>query len=182
TFTLKYTVDNAITLQRDTAELYWQWIGDEWEQSQSNIHVTVNLPAGIPDQDIQAWAHGPTTGTVSIPSAKEVTFQLAELPKLTFFEGRILVPKDTFSAKAGAPGSMTQAQIKKQEDQYIQDTIARAQQQRRIALFFGGANILFIVAMIGFFLKSFVDFWQHHKEKSLPKINQSGTLWEPPSE
>ena len=34
TFTVSYIVDNAITLHENVAELYWQFIGDEWEISQ----------------------------------------------------------------------------------------------------------------------------------------------------
>ena len=180
TFTLYYTVENAITLQQDVAELYWQWIGDEWDHAQSNISVDVTLPAGIPDDQVQAWAHGPSTGRVSIPTADNVLFTLDRLPKETFFEGRIITPKTTFTA--GAPGALTKAQITRQENDYIRDTIARIKQQQQIAIAFGGANILFIIFTLGFFFKSFFDFWKNHKEAPLPKVNHTGTLWEPPSE
>lgn len=182
TFTLKYTVDNAITLQRDIAELYWQWVGDEWDHSQENIRVTLRMPNGIGDQDIKAWAHGPAAGRVSIPDAQTVVFQLNRLPEETFFEGRVIAPMSVFNAKAGAPGGSSKMQIERQEQRYIDDTVARVRQQQQIAVFFGGANVVFMIAMLGFFGKSFIDFWKHHKERPLPKVTISGTLWEPPSD
>ena len=182
TFTLKYTVDNAITIQRDIAELYWQWVGDEWDHAQYNVNISLLLPNGIANSDIQAWAHGPTSGRVSIPSAEKVVFQLNKLPIETFFEGRVLLPAAIFTTGAGAPGGSTKALITKQENRYIQDTIAKVAQERQIAIFFGGANVAFMAAMIIFFVKSFIEFWKHHKERPLPKVSISGTLWDPPSE
>jgi uncharacterized membrane protein len=65
TFRLSYVVENATTLHQDVAELYWKIIGNDWEVNQANIDAALTLPNGIPDNEIQAWAHGPN-GTVSI--------------------------------------------------------------------------------------------------------------------
>ena len=55
TFRLSYRVDNAVTLQKDVAEVYWQFVGKEWEISQSNINVTVKLPEFVDGSQIKAW-------------------------------------------------------------------------------------------------------------------------------
>ncbi|MCC6710990.1 MAG: DUF2207 domain-containing protein, partial [Candidatus Pacebacteria bacterium] len=57
-FKLNYLVDNAVTLHEDVAELYWQFVGSEWEVAQKNITVDLNLPDGISGDDIEAWGHG----------------------------------------------------------------------------------------------------------------------------
>ncbi len=179
-FTLKYTVNNAVTLHRDIAELYWQWIGDQWEVPQKNITVNLQLPPGIPGSDIQAWAHGPSEGIVSILSTQQVSFRLPYLSSGDFFEGRVIFPKNIFTS--GAVGSSTKEVIQRQENQFIQETQNKLNTQRKIAFIFGGFNFIFTLGMVIFFGKTVIDFWRGHKEKPLPKINQSNTLWEPPSD
>lgn len=43
TFTVNYLVDNAITLHSDIAELYWQFVGKEWDLSQRNVFVNIEM-------------------------------------------------------------------------------------------------------------------------------------------
>ena len=58
-FILKYQIDNAITLHQDTAEFYWQLVGDEWELAQDKVTAQVKPPPSTNPDSIQAWAHGP---------------------------------------------------------------------------------------------------------------------------
>jgi len=71
-FKLSYRVDNAVTLHQDIAEIYWKWIGGDWELSQNNVNVKVDLPKNIDGKEIQAWGHGPLAGVVSIGSNPSV--------------------------------------------------------------------------------------------------------------
>jgi uncharacterized membrane protein len=59
TFTLSYTVDNAITRHPDVSELYWQWVGDEWEINQSQVSVNLETPPGLGIQTLQL-GYGPS--------------------------------------------------------------------------------------------------------------------------
>ena len=46
-FELNYVVKDAIQAYSDVGELYWQFVGDQWEESSSNVSLTVMLP--VPD-------------------------------------------------------------------------------------------------------------------------------------
>ena len=116
-FQLKYTVTNAVTLQSDADELYWQLIGSAWEIGEQNITASIHLPSGIPDDQIKAWAHGPLSGRVSIPTADLIAFSVPSVPAGQFFEARILLPSATFTG--GARGTFTQTQIIGQENNFI---------------------------------------------------------------
>jgi uncharacterized membrane protein len=47
---------------------------------------------------VRAWAHGPLNGTVKIVSGSRVQFDVSSLPRRTFWEGRITMPAEAFSA------------------------------------------------------------------------------------
>src|SRR3989339_325169 len=107
TFVLKYKVKNAITLHTDTAELYWKFIGDDWEISQGRTEIFVGMPSGISANDVQAFAHGPLNGTVSIsnqPSGPQTVRLFApSISSKQFFEARILFPSQ--GVLGGAKGT-----------------------------------------------------------------------------
>jgi len=94
TFILEYTVVDAVLVHNDAAELYYQFIGDEWDYPSAETLVTLNLPPGAAADDIRAWGHGPLHGKVTIVSPREVKWQAAPLPALTFLEGRVIFPPE----------------------------------------------------------------------------------------
>ncbi|MCC7571278.1 DUF2207 domain-containing protein, partial [Candidatus Micrarchaeota archaeon] len=124
-FQLSYLVPNAVTFQEDVAEVYWQFVGDEWDRSQGPISVKVNLPEGTNLEQTQAWLHGPLDGQVSIAEEPEIFFEVGKLQPGTYFEGRVTLPLDVFTAQAideGAQGSLTLEDIKQQEQGFIRQT------------------------------------------------------------
>jgi len=179
TFTLKYKVENVVTLQTDTAEIYWQSIGNETSKSQSNIMVKYFLPNGVDGTQIKAYGHGPLNGIVSIPSSKEVDFSSKKLPLKTYFENRILLPKNVFTG--GLIGTKNLSQIIAEEDAFIAKT--KAEQDAKKAKDLKFATILFLVLIVQFvfFIKKILDFNRYSKDKKIPKSGLSGRFWEPPS-
>jgi uncharacterized membrane protein len=55
TFTLSYTVQNALTNQEDISEFYWQLIGDKWAKGVDNVSAKVVLPYPAPSNQVWAW-------------------------------------------------------------------------------------------------------------------------------
>lgn len=92
TFVLKYKVLNAVKAYSDVAELYYQFVGDEWEKPVQKVLVSLRLPAGAQKEEIRAWGHGPLHGDVQIENAQQVTWNIAPLPGRTFLEGRVAFP------------------------------------------------------------------------------------------
>ncbi len=180
TFTLKYKVQDVVTLQTDTAEIYWQSIGNETSKSQKNITVRYILPNGIDGAKIKAYGHGPLNGVVSIPSNKEVVFTSPRLPAKTFFENRILLPKDIFTG--GLIGKQTLNQIIAEEKSFIAKTKAEQQTKKQKDIKFASILLLILLIQLIFFIKKIIDFNRYSKDKKIPKCNLSGRFWEPPSD
>ncbi len=111
-FTLSYTMTGAVKVHDDVAELYIQYVGDEWDQQTQRVLVRQHLPAGASAEDIRAWGHGPLHGEVNIVDGETVEFQVRPLPANTMLEGRITfppelvpaAPDDIRTGRAGLPG------------------------------------------------------------------------------
>ncbi len=92
TFTLEYRVLNAVQIHRDVAELYYQFVGDEWEVPVDDVVVQLQLPSGAEQEELRAWGHGPLHGEVEIIDAETVRWHIAPLPARQMLEGRVTFP------------------------------------------------------------------------------------------
>lgn len=72
---VSYMIEGAVMAWPDTAELYWQFIGSEWEEDAENVYLDVTFAgaAGLTSEvgtDTmrmpRAWGHGPLDGEVAI--------------------------------------------------------------------------------------------------------------------
>ncbi len=102
TFTISYRVANAVRVHDDVAELYHQFVGDQWEKPVGRVTVLLQLPDGSEVDDLRAWGHGPLHGEVTITDGSSVQWDVAPLPAETYLEGRVtfpptLVPEATFT-------------------------------------------------------------------------------------
>ena len=103
-FTVEYVARGAAKRWSDTAELYWQFVGEDVAVESRDVSVTVHLPQGVTSDQVRAWAHGPLWGTVTIAPDASVVMKVDPLPAHTFVEGRILFPA---AALSKAPASTT---------------------------------------------------------------------------
>jgi len=179
-FHLKYRIDNAVTLHTDTAEIYWQIIGDRWTVAQNNIRAEFDLPKGIGDDQIKAWAHGPTRGRVSIPTNEKVVYDLDKLEEKTFFEARILLPKEIFSG--GIKGTLSREIIEEEERRFIEETIRKMRMMEILGIILSLLSAGITMAAVIKFARQAVLFWRFSKDEGLPKISLSERWWEPPSD
>ena len=110
TFTISYTVENAVLVHQDVAELYYQFIGGEWDEPTDHARVVLTLPEGATDEELRVWGHGPLQGFVSKEGTNRVVWEVKDLPRRTFLEGRVVFPVKlvpeaaNFSGREGFPG------------------------------------------------------------------------------
>ena len=179
TFLLSYTVTNAATRGQDIDEVYWQMVGSEWDIPELQVLVNFHLPDGIDGQAIQAWAHG-AEGRVTIVSSSLVHYNAPSVVPGKFFEARILLPSGTFTG--GAVGTLTRQDILDQENEFIARTIRENRSSSLVLILLLAVVVATILVNIVFTLSQIVLFFKHGKDSREPKVNLSGTLWEPPSD
>lgn len=118
TFTISYTVTAAAVRHADSAELYWQWVGDGWEVPTRALVADVDLPGEAPlvvGDDLSIWAHGPLDGTVEQVGPRTIRTSVADVPAATFVELRALFPAEDL-ADAPDDGRTVRAAIVAEED------------------------------------------------------------------
>ncbi|MBW6463513.1 MAG: DUF2207 domain-containing protein [Firmicutes bacterium] len=147
TFTLEYIARDAVVVHSDVAELYYKFIGDEWEFPASSAFVTLGLPEGAKQDEIMAWGHGPQHGEVALESPKLVSWWVAPLPANTYLEGRVVFPatlvpgSNRFSGKEALPGILREEQ-RWAAQANISRLIRKYQIYISLSLLFGVALIL----------------------------------------
>lgn len=148
-FTYQYVLNNAVINWKDTAELNFKVIGDGWETELNNIKVTIKLP-GQDVSDLQAWSHGPLTGTTKVDKKSgQVTLSLAELPAKNFVESHILFPVALTPENTNVRNEKHKAEVQKQEKQLALEANRKRKVQERKDRLWAGA--MFVVICVGSF-------------------------------
>lgn len=129
TFTLHYRVPAAAKRWADTAEMYWQFIGDQSSVGVQDVSIHVTLPSGVTKDEVKAWAHGPLNGTVAIEPDGSVTLAVSNLPPQTFVEARILFPASALT-KASASTEARVGTVMAEEKQWADQANAQREQAR----------------------------------------------------
>ena len=129
-FTIEYVARKAARRWSDTAELYWQFIGEDVAVESRDVSVSVHLPRGVTSDQVRAWAHGPLWGEVTIQPDASVVMKVDPLPANTFVEGRILFPAAALSAAPESSRPRLAAVLA--EEQRLADEANRARTWARL--------------------------------------------------
>lgn len=96
TYELTYRLTGAVMAWADTAELYWQFVGPDWQVDSTDVTLDVQLPASGPftvGDNLRAWGHGPYNATVELDDATAaVTYRVPRVASGSFAEARIAFP------------------------------------------------------------------------------------------
>ena len=71
-FCMEYTIEDAVVVHNDIAELYWNLMGNNYREEIEDFQAKVHLPGE--DNDLRVWTHGPLTGVNKILDNKTVMF------------------------------------------------------------------------------------------------------------
>lgn len=100
TYEISYTVKDAIGKYNDMAELYWQFVGEDFEVDANKITGTITLPESAEkEEDIKVWGHTEDlNGEIYVTGKNEVKFQLEDFDAGKYVEVRVLFPTDMISS------------------------------------------------------------------------------------
>ena len=101
TFEITYTVKNAVRLYNDTAELYWQFVGSDFELSIDNAVCTVTMPENAISPNNKIYGHLERSGAgetnAQFNDAGTAIFRVKDLPAKTYAELRLLMDREGFN-------------------------------------------------------------------------------------
>lgn len=95
-YTISYQVQDAIAKYNDYAELYWQFVGEDFEISAKNITGTILLPSNAKSKDeIKVWGHTEDlNGEIYATDTDRIEFNINQFRAGRYVEVRTLFPTE----------------------------------------------------------------------------------------
>ena len=176
--TLRYTVLNAVQVYSDTAELYWQFVGEGWAEDSENVSLTLNLPVPanekiVKGETLSAWGHGPLDATVRIDDATgQITCDVPHLTAGSYAEIRVGCDPEWFAgvlqSDSNAHFDQNRLDSIKNEEQSYAD---QANQERATML------ISLIVAIVACLAACIWALWSFNRYGKELKPNFTDKYW-----
>ncbi len=90
-FYMEYRVKNAVVLHNDVAELYWNLLGDSYEENITDFQAVVHLPGE--DSDFRTWLHGPLYGKIEHVDSRSAKATFSNLDAYESISVRLMFNK-----------------------------------------------------------------------------------------
>lgn len=99
-YEISYTVKDAITKYEDFSELYWQFVGEDFEINSKKIKGTIYLPSNVSSKDdIKVWGHTQDlNGTIYVTDLNKIEFELDNFRSGRYVEIRTLFPTELITS------------------------------------------------------------------------------------
>ena len=96
TYKISYTVEDAISKHSDYAQLYWQFVGSDFEVNAKTITGTIKLPSYSNNiEDIKVWGHTEgLNGEIYATDLNQIDFTVNNFNAGRFVEIRTLFPTE----------------------------------------------------------------------------------------
>lgn len=91
TITYEYLLKNVGVRYKDTSEIYWNFIGDEWDTKISNLTINIKLPQESINGTTYVFGHGSDNGTFT-KSGNNISLYAKDLKANQALDVRILFP------------------------------------------------------------------------------------------
>ena len=91
-----YILSNVAVRYNDIAELYWNFIGDEWDCGIENLTINITLPELASRSTSYVYGHGSDNGSFT-KSANKITLYARNLNAYQALDARILFKKEAIS-------------------------------------------------------------------------------------
>lgn len=147
-YEISYTVKDAITKYEDFAELYWQFVGKDFEISANKITGTIYLPSNVSNkEDIKVWGHTEgLNGTIYATGLNKIEFELNNFRSGRYVEIRTLFPSDLITSSGRIKNKEILQTAIKEETKWADQANARRKRNEIISTLL--PMILFAICVI----------------------------------
>lgn len=153
TYKISYTVEDAVSKYSDYAELYWQFVGEDFEINADTITGTIILPENVTNiEDIKVWGHTEgLNGEIYATDLNRIEFKIDNFNAGRFVEVRTLFPTQMIMSATRGENRTILDDVTREETTWANE--ANARRTRRT--FFKTAvtvitNIILILVSIKF--------------------------------
>lgn len=132
-YLIRYTVEDVIKKYNDCAELYWQFVGSEFEISADSITGIIKLPNKVSDKDeLKVWGHTEyLNGEIYVTDLDIVEFNVNKYKSGNFVEVRIAMPTYVMSKLENTSNINKIDSIIEQETEWANEANARRDRRNK---------------------------------------------------
>lgn len=133
-YKISYTVLDAVAKHNDCAELYWQFVGEDFEIDAENVTGTITLPyKAETKEDIRVWGHIETlNGEIYVTGLDKVEFELNNYSSGRYIEIRIAMPTEMIENTKRMYNENKLETIISEETKWADEANARRQEQLKM--------------------------------------------------
>lgn len=162
-FFLDYKLDKAIVLHNDVAELYWQFIGNDFTDQINDLKIRIHLPNNDESESFKVWAHGDLTGEIEKENNKTVYAHVKYLYPNSPVDIRMTFDKNLITDTSKVKKSNEEALdsiLKVEKERALEANRIRKRQQKLVAI----ANYTGIFLIIFQIVNIIYIYFKHDKE------------------
>ncbi len=179
-YEISYTVKDAITKYNDYSELYWQFVGKDFEVDASNITGTIYLPANVQNKEnIKVWGHTEDlNGTIYVTDINKIEFEINNFRSGRYVEVRTLFPTELITSSGRSKNTEILQTAINEETKWADKANSRRERNaflaKAIPIVLIGACIIINMLLILVYLKKTIRYIK--KRKELSKYNPTTKL------
>lgn len=154
TYKISYTVNDAIAKYNDYAELYWQFVGSDFEVSSNKITGTIILPERASSKDeIKVWGHTEgLNGEIYATDLNKIEFEVTNFKSGRYVEIRSLFPTNMITASGRTYSENIYDKVISEETKWANEANLRRERAEKtkntISILFGIACIIIDIFLI----------------------------------
>ncbi len=171
-YKIEYKVKDVITKYNDYAELYWQFVGQDFEINAKKVKGTITLPSKVENKEqIKVWGHTKDlNGTIYATDLNKIEFELSNFRSGRYLEIRTLFPTNLISTTKREDSSNILETALSEETKWAEEANRQRQAQQRIS------NVVKVIAVI---IMVVGVIWFIKKMKKYKKILKDLNKYEP---
>ena len=169
-YEISYQVTDAIAKYSDYAEIYWQFVGEDFEIDANQITGTIFLPQHVSNkEEIKVWGHTEDlNGEIYATNTNKIDFKVNQFRAGRYVEIRALFPTNQIKSTLRGENIPRLEQVVQEETVWANQANHRRQRKEQAkGIFIGIINVIAIIVSI-FMIKSIL--------KTIEKIKTSHKL------
>lgn len=153
-YKISYKVIDAIAKYNDYAELYWQFIGDEFEIDAEKVNGTIILPNNANSkEDIKIWGHTEDlNGEIYVTDLNKIEFTINDYNGGRYVEVRSLIPNNMITSTARQYDENILDRVIEEETTWAEEANRRREKQQDMVK---GVAVVTAIVVLFFVYKIF---------------------------
>ena len=153
-YKIQYTVEDAIAKYQDKAELYWQFVGEDFEVNVQKVVGIITLPQSATSKDeIRVWGHTEDlNGEIYVVDSNTIKFEVDGRNAGNFIEVRTLFPTEMITSTNRGANKERLQEVIQEETVWAEEANQKRQMRQNIrngiAMIEGVIAILLCIVLI----------------------------------